>query len=218
MSKYVLVYTMEKVGSSTIKRAVESVGLVVGRAYARNIDSIDLSEYFAVVAVARDPVARNLSAFLEFRDDYYDEFPTEYSPEMLEKFLDEFPHDEPDEWFDAQIVPHFDIDIYAESFPKTKGWKVYDERLLVIKTEALNRALEQALREFLSVDEGVAIDVQHRGMGIKKHRAASPVYAELLKNAKFDADFLDRMYSTRYVKHFYLASEVKKFRNRWTAK
>ncbi|KKL22272.1 hypothetical protein LCGC14_2437100 [marine sediment metagenome] len=219
MSKYVLVYTMNKVGSSSVKKAAESGGSIVGRAHPLNFHTIDLNDYGPVITIVRDPIARNLSAFMEFRDNYFDPFPSEYSPDMLQVFIDQFPHEEPEWWFSQHVYPNFSLDVLGVPFPKTKGWKIYDGFFLVIKTEALNRAFPEAFRSLTDLGDDVPIVIEHRAIGFEKHGPETgAVYKEFLENAKFDQAFLDRMYETAFVKHFYLASEIKKFRNRWTDK
>lgn len=213
---YVLVFTMEKVGSSSVKKAAENAGFIVGRASPNNIHTIVKSEYGPIITMVRDPIARNLSALMEFRDEYFDEFPSEYSPDILQTFIDKFPHEEPEQWFGEYIYVDFDVDVPGTFFPKTKGWKIYDDFLLVIKTEALNKSFPEAFRTLANLGDDVPIEIEHRGLGFKKHGPeVGPVYKELLENAKFDKAFLDRMYETDYVKHFYLAKEVQKFRSRW---
>ncbi len=213
---YVLVFTMEKVGSSSVKKAAESAGFIVGRAYPRNIESVDKSEYGPVITLVRDPIARNLSAFMELRDEYFNPFPSEYSPEMLQIFIDQFPHEQPEEWFGEYVYVEFDVDVLGVSFPKTKGWKIYDDFLLVIKTESLNKAFPEAFRKLAKLSEDTPVKIEHRATGFEKHGPeVGAIYKELLWNAKFDEAFLDRMYETDYVKHFYLAKEVKKFRAQW---
>ena len=65
MSNQTLVYTMEKVGSSTAMRAIQSAGIVAGRGTIYNIHELDLSEYDCYVTMVRDPMARNISQFFE---------------------------------------------------------------------------------------------------------------------------------------------------------
>lgn len=188
----VLVYTMEKVGSSTVMRALKSAGHVAGRAYAGNIKTLDLSFYDAFVTMVRDPIARNIAQMFE----------TE-----MEQGVDNIT---PLVWFDDWLYPVLGIDVYATKFPKTKGWKIYDGKLLVIKTGKLSDSLAEALTALCGEAD---YEVDHRAMGSVKF---GPKYTEYIKSAAFDPEFLDQMYGSKYVKHFYLAKEVQKFRSRWS--
>jgi hypothetical protein len=197
----ILAYTMGKVGSTTVMRAVQSAGHVVGRGYPGNIHDIyelDLNFYDAFVTMVRDPMARNISQYFE----------TTYSGFLqLEDFTANFQHGYLT-WFEDWLQPILGVDVYAETFPKAKGWKVYGN-VLVIKTEKLDSALAEGL-EALGASGPFTVD--HRAYGREKF---GDDYARFIKAAKFDSELLDELYDSKMVKHFYLASEIKKFRNRW---
>jgi len=188
----VLVYTMGKVGSTTVMRALRSAGHVVGRGYPGNISDLDLSFYDVFVTMARDPIVRNIAQMFE----------TE-----MEQGVDSIA---PMVFFDDWLYPILKIDVYATKFPKAKGWKIYNNELLVIKTEKLSDALGDALTALCGEAD---YQVEHRAMGAIKY---GPEYTEYLEKASFDSEFLDQMYESKYMKHFYLAKEVQKFRVRWS--
>lgn len=188
----VLVYTVGKVGSTTVMRALQSGGHVAGRAYPANIRTLDLSFYGAFVTMVRDPIARNIAQMFE----------TE-----MEEGIDSIA---PLVFFDDWLYPILGVDVYFTKFPKTKGWKIYDDKLLVIKTEKLSDALAEALTALCGEAD---YQVDHRAMGAVKF---GPGYTEYLENASFDPEFLDQMYESKYMKHFYLAKEVAAFRKRWS--
>lgn len=188
----VLVYTMGKVGSTTVMRALQSVGHAAGRGYAGNIQSLDLDFYDAFVTMVRDPVARNIAQMFE--------------TEMAESVDSPTPLT----WFSDWLSPILGINVYGSKFPKSKGWKIYDDRLLVIKTEKLTEALADALTELCGPNEYV---VEHRATGLLKF---GPDYIKYLNEAKFDPEFLDQMYDTKYMKHFYLVKEIDAFKKRWS--
>lgn len=188
----VLVYTMGKVGSTTVMRALQSAGHVAGRGYAGNIRSLDLAFYDAFVTMARDPVARNIAQMFETEMQEGVDSPTPFT------------------WFDDWLYSVLGIDVYGSKFPKSKGWKIYDDRLLVIKTEKLSAALADGLTELCGAAEYV---IEHRAMGEEKF---GPEYAKYLEREKFDPEFLDQMYETKYMKHFYLVKEIQAFKRRWS--
>ena len=188
----VLVYTMGKVGSTSVMRALRSAGHVVGRGYPMNIRDLDLGFYDAFVTMVRDPIARNIAQMFE----------TE-----MEQGVDSIA---PLVFFDDWIYPILGTDVYATKFPKTKGWKIYDHALLVIKTEKLSDVLAEALTALCGEAD---YRVEHRAMGAVKF---GPEYTEYLEKASFDSEFLNQMYESKYVKHFYLVKEVQKFRSRWS--
>lgn len=203
-----LVYTMGKVGSTTVMRALESVGIAAGRGYPGNIHSMNLDEYDGFITMVRDPIARNISQFFETKSELI-----RSTSDPMNLFLKLFPHFEPAEWFEQAIKPILGINAYAGTFPKTKGWKVYRKKLLVIQTERLSDSLADALCKFIVPHDYV---VEHRAIGLQKfHPAIGERYERFLENAKFSADFLNTIYDTKYAKHFYSQKDIEAFKERW---
>jgi len=203
----ILVYTMGKVGSTTVMRALESVGFTAGRAYPGNINTINLNEYDGFITMVRDPVARNISQFFETRADH---IRSALDPIYL--FLSSFKHYEVLTWFDDWLLPILGVDVYKEPFVRTKGWKTYGN-LLVIKTEVLSGGLADALREFTGDYDYV---VDHRAKGIEKfHASVGDKYDGFLKSARFSTDFLNTLYDTKHTKHFYTQRQIEALVKRW---
>ena len=77
-----------------------------------------------LVSIFREPVARNVSVFFLSIDAFVDNFQHRYqngeigNRELLEIFLDKFPHHQPVEWFDNEIKNVFGINIFDHIFPK----------------------------------------------------------------------------------------------------
>jgi len=205
----ILVYTMGKVGSTTVMRALESVGFTAGRAYPGNINTINLNEYDGFITMVRDPVARNISQFFETCSDII-----KLSGDPVLAFRTEFPqgHGYPLLWFDYHIRPVLGIDVMKQQFLKRWGWSAYDN-LLVIKTEKLNSALAEALCEFLGERD---YKVEHRARGIDKFPSIDGyTYSQFLNEAKFSMRFLDALYDTDFMRHFYTQKEIKFLIERW---
>ena len=191
----IAIFTMEKVGSSTIMRAVKSAGLDAHKIYPGNVHKFYIGHFSKIITAVRDPVARNISAKFEFdRLNLHDEMPFT--------------------WFDDYILHYLDIDVYATPFNRKEGWKIYDDRLLVIRTEDLTDKLAIALSDFLEVPASRFV-VGHRGNGKEKFGLE---YEKYLAEAKFDKELLDWHYDTKYAKHFYYVRELKEFRKKWSKK
>lgn len=203
----VLVFTMGKVGSTTVMRACESAGIVAGRGYSGNIDLLNFDDYDAFVTMVRDPMARNISQFFELWSNEIDDV-----QKMYDFFVADFLHDEPDEWFQKWLEPVLGIDVYKGQFNRKQGWRVYDKDLLLIRTENLNDGLANGLANLLG-NNPLDYTVEHRALGEEKF---GPRYAEFLKLAKFDDELLDRVYETEYASYFYYKKEIKEFREQWS--
>jgi hypothetical protein len=243
MTNPVMIFTMEKVGSTTVMRAIQSAGRPAHRGYRTNIvrllgltdkkisiiqegekrgrpkdeirDRVDALicgnlVKWKVITMARDPIARNLSHYWEGQRAI--EEAGGDVPYTLEDFLANYGQWVPEWWFDRVVGNQVGIDVYATPFDRKNGWKIYEDRLLVIRTEDLTEKLAEALAAFLG---GSPLDytVTHRANGRERHGIE---YEEFVAKAKFNEEFLDRMYNTQYANHFYYKREIKKFRKRWS--
>ncbi len=178
-----------------------------------------------VVTIIRDPVARNLSACFEIMDTqlgfgYRDRAKRVSSEELLAQidglFWSEYPdHDVPLEWLDKQVGRVLGIDVYASDFPRERGYEIYEggsARLLLVKLSKLNACIGTAMESFLGLAD---FQIQERNVGAEKYY--SETYRAFLDAVRIPDSYLDRMYSSRYSRHFYTAAELEAFRARWCA-
>ena len=93
------------------------------------------------------------------------------------------------------------------------GYKIYSGPrldLLLIRLEDLNRCHRQAFKEFLGLDEFTLLRANE---GTEKHYGE--IYRRFTEEVKFPPAFLDKMYSMKYVRHFYSPGEIDAARARW---
>ena len=183
-----------------------------------------------VITLIRDPVARNLATFFENievvsvdSDQRWHLYSPEYEfrisvhkdqlDELIELFFEKCRHDAPLEYFDREIKSVLNVDVYATDFPRSKGFKLYhgkDVDLLLIRLENLNDCAEEAFNELLGISN---IALVNKNIGEIKD------YADLYKGFKdyirLPEAYLEKMYSSKTVKHFYLESEIDRFKERW---
>lgn len=198
---------MGKAGSTTVMRALESVGITAGRAYPGNIHTIEPKDYDGFITMAREPIARNVSHFFETQASHI-----RASLDPVYLFLSSFKHYEILTWFDDWLYPVLGVDVYKEPFARTRGWKTYGN-LLIIKTERLSSKLADALHEFTG-DYNYVVD--HKAKGVDKfYPSVGDKYERFLENARFSDDFLSTLYDTKYMKHFYTQREIEMFVERW---
>lgn len=50
---------------------------------------------------------------------------------------------------------------------------------------------------------------------VSSQKPYAQAYKALKQNIRFDDDFLDMMYNSKYAQHFYTAEELEQFRARW---
>ena len=205
-----LVYTMHKVGSSTVMNALRSIGYVPGRGYPENLHDLNpLDQWKKVITLVRDPIARNISYFFE----------THHLPAdkrwLAETFLEEADHQHPLRWFDEWLEPHFGIDVMKPVFSRKKGWQVYNEYLLLIRTENIMDGLQDAFTELFQLPEGTSVSVEHRAETALT-RPYAKAYQSFLDNVKIPEYLLEEIYGSKFMEHFYYKKEIAEFRKRWS--
>lgn len=260
-----LIHTMGKVGSTTVKASLAARGLrqsmavyqphfvsEAGMAFVEKltldgvggwdnltersrrflISSHALNEDLArrrkegkrvtVVTLVRDPVATNLSGL--FHNHAW--WPAEIkvtcetpSPECLsglrQHFLEHYPHQVPDTWFDMEMLPLYGVDVYAVPFDTARGYQIYRSDfadVLLLKLEDLSRSMAQAFKEFMNLD-----DVAIVNSNVADDKSYAEIYQAFRANVALPESYLDQMYGTRFTRHFYTPDEVARFRKKWLA-
>lgn len=242
-----IVYQMGKVGSKTVERTLEAHGVVpafhihrMAPAHIRTVkqqdwygpvtrplDALGLALHGAVVrkhrparfiSLVRDPVGRNVSAFFENYRHLVGEKYRDSDMEvgrMIDRFLTSYPHEVPLTWFDHEVRDTLGIDVFAQPSPAEPGWMTAENppfRLLVLKLEADDVVLAKALGSFVGVDD---LELVRANVGAEKEYAKD--YAEFKRRIRLPGEYLDRMYGSRYAKHFYTDEELASFRKRWSS-
>jgi len=198
--------------------------------YLRNqIKKGSKDKKWKIVTLVRDPISRNTSAFfqsLELKRLDYDHqyqaksffgFETIVDLEDLGPFITIFfeksDHDTPLVFFDRELKDTFGIDVYSSAFPKSKGYKIYEEEradVLLIRLENLDECAQDAFKEFLGID-GFTLTNKNVA-GDKPYRA---LYQRFLDSIVLPDSYLDRMYTSKYARHFYSEEEINKFKAKW---
>jgi hypothetical protein len=106
------------------------------------------------------------------------------------------------------------IDVYATPFPRDKGYAIYHSEkadLLFIRLRDLNHCASQAIGEFLNLD---SFELVNANLG--EDKAYVDVYRAFKSQITFPESYLDRIYLSSFVKHFYSETERRELRARWT--
>jgi hypothetical protein len=172
-----------------------------------------------LVTVFRDPIGRNLSVFFLSIEDFIHDFFRRYhrgdlsKDEILDVFVNRFAHQQPLSWFDEEIRDVFEIDVYEYPFPMGEGFQIIRQgkvNLLLIKLESLDECYQIAFDRFFGRSiKGL------RNTHITDKDPSYSMYSDFIKTATFPEAFLDEMYDSRFVRHFYSDAEIARFRKRW---
>lgn len=129
---------------------------------------------------------------------------------FFEKYTD---HDFPLKYFDIEFKGVLGMDIFASEFPKSKGYKIYEGEqfdVLLIKLEALNNCGRDAFKDFLNIDE---FKLSNTNVGNEKKY--SVLYKAFKDSVVLPESYINKMYLSKYMKHFYSEEEIMRFENRW---
>lgn len=184
---------------------------------------INSNEKIKVITLVRDPVAKNVSSFFQNLEYLFDLSLSkkkqmdgiENSLERLRGlFLERFPgHRVPLEWFDSELKSVFGIDVFKAPFPMKKGYWIYEDEhtdILLLKLEKLNEVIEEAFEEFLKIKK-----FRLKAENVGENKKYAQLYKEFKGVVSLPEDYLDEMYSSKYVRHFYSCDEIDSFRKKW---
>lgn len=171
-----------------------------------------------LISLVRDPVAQNVGSFFHVLKEFIPDWKQQYESgsldlDKLQKlFIDKYPHLATKRWFETQMQPMWDIDIYAVPFDKERGFMIYrSERadLLLIRLEDLNECASQAFDEFLNFKDFKLVNAN---IGDEKE------YKELYTKFKahpLPVKFIESMYDSHFMRHFYSDEETIKLKKIW---
>lgn len=197
MNKKVMIFSLEKTGTSTVKRTIDTTGIAVDRVHPHTVDNFDFSLYTHFITLVRDPVARAISSHFEYN-----------MKNDIEKEIDKTLT-----WFDDYIKPMSGINVYS-TFRYIQGWKIYSENMLVIRTDSLSSALVYALRDLLQIPSDNFTFVE----GNRTKDKHGDVYNEFVNTKKWDSTLLNSIYNHKYCKLFWSDTENEYFMKKWRRK
>jgi len=183
-------------------------------------------EKWKVVTLVRDPIAKNISSFFQNFGSFIGyEYKTKIEhmkienivEELIQLFLEKFDsHEQPLTWFDRELKPVLGIDVFSSEFPKSKGYKIYKAEytdLLLIRLENLNECASDAFNKFLDINEFTLAE-----SNIGDNKAYRSIYRKFLKSIVLPDSYIDKMYTSKYVRHFYSEEEIEAFKAKWRRK
>jgi hypothetical protein len=171
-----------------------------------------------LISLARDPIAQNIGAFFHNMKEFIPDWKEKYESgnldlENLQRiYLEKYNHQATKRWFETQMEPMWNIDIYSAPFDREKGFSIYrapKADLLLIRLESLNECAAQAFSEFLNF---INFHIVNKNIGEEKEYKA--LYREF-KAYPLPDDFVEDMYNSRFANHFYSEHEIEEFKKYW---
>lgn len=193
--------------------------LAIDKELRRKIDE-QPDQRWNIISLTREPVARTISTVFEMIDVIFPGWKAKYQAgewdlyEMQDIIVKRYVSGPgPGDWYDTQMQPVFDIDVYAAPFPHHQGYKTYhgknNSRLLMLRLEDLNRVGQKAFSDFLNLKQFQLIEAN-----VGEQKEYSDLYREF-KKLPLPASYLEKMYSSWYARHFYTDDEIHGFYQKW---
>lgn len=170
-----------------------------------------------IITMIRDPIARNISLFFHLFPVYTGSSAenTVYSIETLNQiFLHQLRHTMPLDWFDLELKAATGIDVYQYTFPKEQGHLIIEENsvnLLILKCELPDDIKVQVVSDFLGI-EGFHLKRENEGLS----KVYGEIYKRFLVHSCIPLSYIEALYQSRYMQHFYSQEEIDSMRSKWT--
>ena len=195
-------------GGAGQERALEHLAL---SRHVRDRVVSESREHWNVITLVRDPVARNLSSFFYNLSDYVaasdlrQERREHTLHALVMAFLNGFDHAFSLRWFEQQLEPFFGIDVFAQPFSGERGYAIQETercRLLILRTEDMERVLAGAMERFLGLS-----DFRPPAVNLGKQQGYAQLYRDLLDHIVLPPTYLSYVYDSRLARHFYTHEE-----------
>jgi hypothetical protein len=101
------------------------------------------------------------------------------------------------------------VDVYKHPF--SGSWQIIEGkyRTLILKTESSDTDKSNGVENLL----GQPVKIKRSNVGSKK--IYSNIYREFINKIIFPDEYLNKIYTNRYCRHFYSHDEIDKFVERW---
>jgi len=177
-----------------------------------------------IISVIRDSYSRNISAFFQHLDSWVFSAttgcpnPKRYKSvyhnrghgiELIHDIFNRnFNHEYGLEWFDKEFKRFTGIDVYKYPFDKEKGYGM----IQVGRFECLLLTVEQMNKNLALIEDfvGKKIDLKNVNVGDKKWYA--PVYKEFKRTYKPSLDYIEKIYTSPLMQHFYTKEQIEIFK------
>lgn len=242
--RFFLIYTLGKVGSSTIyatlKKKLPGVPVhhvhylsekFLGDLLPKSDDYFkkhiglgrrilaDLEKHKArrvcIITLVREPVVRDVSALFQTWRGRFGDVPFDSkSNAELVAHLKERKFQHTLTWFDEEFKEWTGVDVYALPFDKQRGYSIHRTD----RFDILFVKLEQLNEVFApAMKEFIGLELSRLELAnIGEEKLSREKYKSLAAEIRFTAEELDHVYGSRYMQHFFSEEEIAAARERWS--
>ncbi len=230
------IYHVHTISESNAQRRIEEArrqrgridrNLFTGRAIGREIarrGADRRGEPWKVVSIFRDPISVMMSLhFMNAEKSFGRLLDGKAGLEAgaaIAHFRTIFENDDPSRWsistwYEDVFREELGIDVYEYEFDREAGYSIIDApgfRVLLIRYEDMAGVFQKAVAEWLHVDPS---EVHLERFHIHRDRRFDRTHDQVKKNLRVSRGACDRVYGTRFAKHFYSRGAIDRLTERW---
>lgn len=219
-------HNLSKVGieeAESYYGAWQPITLRISKMLHNHIDRIRAARW-RLITLVRDPIAREISdLFQDISNIYPDlidgngDIKSNAVLSFLEKRFREYDpeNDYACTWFDKEFKQVFGVDVYSYPFDQQAGFVIINEEnlsLLILRLEDLNRNFQSAVEKFLDRSDPVSLPQANVGMD----KPYSSAYDHVIVNIALPESVCEKVYSSKYARHFYSQPMRAELTRKWS--
>ena len=172
-----------------------------------------------IISSVRDPVATNVSSFFQNIDAWYDDIQRlnsdihERFDDVATRFYNDFPHDIALNWFDTELKSSTELNVYSKPFTGGSIQTSCNDRfrLAVLRLEDFDEpSIQASIADFLHYPH-----IQWSTVNRSDDKVYFRAYEDFKRLFRPTEDYLQRMYNSKFARHFYSESEIENFISKW---
>ena len=234
-NKTVVIYTLGKVGSSTLYYELKKLSPWNNVFHAhflsdewllkrlKNTNHFEFNNQSAqkvfsylnnnpnkqkkIITLVREPISRELSNFMQNPKDYAgSDLLIDGIEKLQQVYLDKVSYEYTLNWFDSEFYNYTGFDVFSKTFDKEKGYAIYSHKDTDILIIKLEK-LNECYTSALNDFLGINLQLQTNA-NQSSNKPISKVYTQLKNSIKFSKEELQDVYNHKYVTHFYTEKEI----------
>jgi len=177
---------------------------------------INTKRPYKIISLFRDPIERNISAFFDAFELYVGISSEKYTGTLAELeaiYHEKLPHNYAINWFDAHLYTTTGIDIYQHPFNREKGVMNYSNQNVSVLI--MNSAIDDDTKAKFLLDFTDAKNMVIKNINITAKSDAAELYNNFKNTIKFEKEYLDKMYQSKYAKHLFTEAYLTEAMNKW---
>jgi len=202
----------------SFKEKIKNVFSIINKQAAIRI--LKAKENLKIITIIREPISRNESFFFQDlhiplcqmnKRNWTWVYQKDNIDALTEEYFTSLNKDHGINWFDNEIKKYLGIDVYKYPFSQSDGYSIIKQKnmeLLILKLERLNEYDSSIFNDFLGVDNFTLIN-----QNIGQDKWYSGLYKEFKSKVTYSKEYVDSMYNSEYMRHFYSEEEIAKFRS-----